>query len=220
MSWGDVLQFIGVIGPGFVLLKVVYMFGGQHRRLEWEWVVWSVIAGLFLSPVATLLAGLFSFLQGPFPRDGVEIATRFALAVAGGGGLAYGWSRVKQSEAEGARRLVRYIGDSAWDFVLDEANRKDRGVEVTTEQDGKEVSYYGSLDTYGQEVADAEPWLYLTFLYRWQDGRGYVPLAEQTVGMLFHRDQIKRLRFIERGQPVLEVPVLSGTAAGQAVAGD
>jgi hypothetical protein len=218
MTWQDVLQFIAAIGPGFVLLKVLYIFGGQHRRLEWEWVVWSVIIGLCLSGFAGFVVMLGSSIEGPLPREAVEIGLRFVLAMAGGVGLAWLWAWVKDSDDERARRLVRYIGDSAWDFVLDEANRKDRGVEVTTEQDGKEISYYGSLDTFGQEVAEAEPWLYITFVYRWEDGKGYLPMARQTVGMLFHKTEIKRLRFIERGEPVLEEPVLTGIGTGLAAA--
>jgi len=38
-----------------------------------------------------------------------------------------------------------------------------------TEVEGKEVASYGSLDTFGQEVAQAEPWVYLTFVYRRDD---------------------------------------------------
>lgn len=221
MTFSDVVQFVGVIGPGFLLLKVLYVFGGQHRRLQWEWVVWSVITGLLLSALANVLVDVFSFLHGPFERSTVVTVVSFGLAFAGGAVLAFAWYRMKGSNRELARRLVRYIGDSAWDFVLDEANRRDRGVEVTTVQNDKEVSYYGSIDTFGQEVAGAEPWLYLTFVYRWEDGTGYVPLAKETVGMLFHQSQIKRLRFIERGDPVLEdaeyTPPVSAHAAAAAV---
>jgi hypothetical protein len=138
----------------------------------------------------------------------------FALALGGGIGLALSWEAIKGSSRTTARRLNRWISDSAWDFVLEEANRRDNGVEVITEVGGTEVAYYGSLDTFGQEVAAAEPWIYLTFVYRWEIGKGYVPLSEKTVGMLFHRAEIRRLRFIARGEPsVTTVPVLTGTSA-------
>ncbi len=218
MSWSDVLQFIAIIGPGFVLLKVLYIFGGQHRRLEWEWVVWSVLLGLVLSSLSAALVGGLSFIKGPVPRDAVQVLTSFTLAVVCGSGLAVAWERVKESQQQRARRLHRWVSDSAWDFVLDDANRRDNGVEVITEVEGKEVAYYGSLDTFGQEVAQAEPWVYLTFVYRWDDAKGYVPLSEKTVGMLFHRSQIKRLRFIARGEPaVTTVPVMTGLARASIV---
>src|SRR3990172_1565472 len=171
MSWTDVLQFIAVIGPGFVLLKVLYVFGGQHRRLQWEWVVWSVLVGLVLTACAAVLVEFFSFVEGPVPRDVALVLTSFSLAVGFGTLLAFFWERVKQSRSTKARRLRRWVSDSAWDFVLDEANRRDNGVEVITEIDGKEVAYYGTLYTFGQEVAESEPWIYLTFVYRWDTMR-------------------------------------------------
>jgi Family of unknown function (DUF6338) len=217
MSWGDALQFIAVIGPGFVLLKVLYLFGGQHRRLEWEWVVWSVLIGLVLTALGAALVALFSFIEGPVPRDAVLVLTSFGLAVVCGAGLAYLWERVKQSRNPAARRLHRWISDSAWDFVLDEANRRDNGVEVITEVDGKEAGYYGTLDTFGQEVAQAEPWIYLTFVYQWDPDRGYLPMSNRTEGMLFHRSQIKRLRFIAQDKPQeTAVPVITGAMTAQA----
>ncbi len=214
MTWSDVLQFVAIIGPGFVLLKVLYIFGGQHRRLEWEWVVWSVLLGLVLSSISRAVVGVAAFDWGPIPHDDGIVLTSFTLAVVFGASLAYGWERVKRSPRDDARRLRRWVNDSAWDFVLDDANRKDNGVEVITEIDDKEVAYYGSLDTFGQEVAEAEPWIYLTFVYRWDEKEGYLPLSEKTVGMLFHRSQVKRLRFIARDEPALTAePVLTGTMA-------
>lgn len=219
MNWGAVLQFVATIGPGFVLLKVLYVFGGQHRRLEWEWLVWSVLFGIVLTAISTAIVSVASFPGGPIPQDAAVVVTSFALAVASGAVLAVLWYRVKGSKRQTARVLVRYVSDSAWDFILDTVNRQDNGVEVTTEVDGKEVAYYGSLDTFGQEVAQAEPWLYLTFVYRWEEGKGYVPLSAKTVGMLFHRSEIKRLRFIARGEPAMTTePVLTGTMSGLAVA--
>ncbi len=217
MGWGDVLQFIAVIGPGFVLLKVLYVFGGQHRRLEWEWVVWSVLIGLVLTSASAGFVGFFSFIEGPMPRDSVLVLTSFGLAAGCGAGLAYLWERVKQSRRPEARRLHRWISDSAWDFVLDEANRRDTGVEIITEVDDKEVAYYGTLDTFGQEVAQAEPWIYLTFVYRWDPDRGYLPMSDRTEGMLFHRRNIKRLRFIAENKPQETAePVITGTMTAQA----
>lgn len=217
MSWTDILQFIAVIGPGFVLLKVLYVFGGQHRRLEWEWLVWSVLIGLVLTSISTAFVESFSFVKGPIPRDVVLVLTSFGLAVGGGALLAYMWERVKGSRNTKARRLRRWVSDSAWDFVLDEANRRDNGVEVITEIDGREVAYYGTLDTFGQEVAGSEPWILLTYVYQWDPIRGYLPMSDRTEGMLFHRSHIKRLRFIAEVHPQETAePVITGTMMGQA----
>lgn len=217
MSWADVLQFIAVIGPGFAMLKVLYVFGGQHRRLEWEWIVWSILIGLVLSSTSAIIVGLFSFLRGPVPRDAVQVILSFALAVLAGAVVARLWYAVKRSPRTNARRLHRWVSDSAWDFVLDEADRRDNGVEVITEVDGKEVAYYGALDTFGQEVAQSEPWVYLTYVYLWHPDKGYLPMSEVTEGMLFHRDHIKRMRFIAKDKPQEVVPaVLTGIASGQA----
>lgn len=225
MSWGDVLQFIAVIGPGFVLLKVLYVFGGQHRRLEWEWVVWSVLLGLLISSIGRWLVDVFAFVDGPLPRDVAIALTSFTLAAIVGATCAWLWEQVKKLGAqpfdpEGdriprfARRLHRWVSDSAWDFVLDEADRRDNGVEVVIEVDGKEVNYYGALDTFGQEVAQAEPWVYLSYVYRWDEKNGYLPMSERTEGMLFHKDQIKRMRFVaqDRPQEVVEA-VFTGMVA-------
>jgi hypothetical protein len=229
MSLPDVLQFAAVIGPGFVMLKVLYLFGGQHRRLEWEWVVWSALIGLVLLFVSTTLAGIFAFVQGPVPLEAAIGLTSFTLAVLSGAGFAWGWEQAKRVGAQAplpegddsarrfARRLHRWVSDSAWDFVLDEADRRDNGVEVITEVDGKEVAYYGALDTFGQEVAEAEPWVYLTYVYRWDPDKGYLPMSELTEGMLFHRDHIKRMRFIAKDKPQeVTTPVFTGLAVAQA----
>ena len=203
MSIDDVLPFVAIIGPGFVFLKVLYVFGGQHRRLEWEWVVWSVLIGLVLSWVGTILANILAFWQGPVPRELAIGMVSFVLAVVFGGLAAAAWERLKQKQLTNtnARRLHRWVSDSAWDFVLDEADRRDNGVEVTVEVDGKEKSYYGSLDTYGQEVAEAKPYVYLTYVYLWDPKKGYLPMDKRTEGILFHQRDIKRMRFIARVSP-------------------
>jgi hypothetical protein len=214
MNPDDILKVVAIVGPGFVLLKVLYLFGGQHRRLEWEWVVWSVLIGIVLANLAGVLVGLGSFIQGPVDRDTVQVLTSFALAVAFGALLAWWWYRVKGSKRTLARKLYRYISDSAWDFVLEDAARHDSGVEIVVEVDKKEVLYYGAIDTFGQEVAEAEPWVYLTFVSRWDDVTGgYVPLSEKTEGMLFHKDNIKRMRFIAIDEPAVQQDVvMSGNA--------
>lgn len=200
MNLADLLPVVGVIAPGFVALKFVYVFGGQHRRLEWEWAIWSAVLGLLLTALTPLMLGLFTSLRGTLPAESVEIVTRYVLAVLFGATVAFVWERFKGSDREWCRKVVRFLSDSAWDFVLDQADRKGRGVEVVTEDGNKgEVNYYGTIDTFGQEVAEAEPWVYLTYVSRWEGG-GYKQMKDGTVGVFLHRAHIKRMRFIDAQQ--------------------
>ena len=56
MTAKDVADSLLLLGPGFVLLKTIYLFGGQRQRSEWEWVVWSVLASVVLANIAVPLA--------------------------------------------------------------------------------------------------------------------------------------------------------------------
>ena len=217
MSWDDLLRAVLVVGPGFVLLKVLYLFGGQHKRLEWEWAVWSVIASLPLAAVAGLLVTWGEGIKGPFPRDGVEVSSRFVLAVVVGLFLAWLWSRIRRSDNTQLRVFRRNLEDSAWDFILYEAAWKDSGVEVVVESEDKEVHYYGSIDTYGSEVAGAEPWLFLTFVSQWNEISKQWEVAEDpTVGYMFHKDEIKRLRIVGRSPEYAAAPANIAVGAGAA----
>jgi hypothetical protein len=218
MSWDELLKAVLVVGPGFVLLKVLYLFGGQHKRLEWEWAVWSVIASL---PIAAASAGIVGAgqaagISGPFPKDGIEAAIRFALALVIGPALAFAWYRIRRSDRENFRVFRRYLEDSAWDFALFEAAWRDRGVEVIVDAGDREAHFYGSIDTYGQESAGAEPWVYLTYVYEWRPDVGFVPVesegdeSPETVGYLFHKDQIKRMRFTEAKPDRTSPAILTG----------
>jgi hypothetical protein len=200
VSANEFIEGLIILAPGFLLLKLVYLFGGQHRRLEWEWAVWSAMLGVALSALASVIIGIadLSGVAGPVPRPAAQTSLAFALAIVFGLGLAYVWRRLGRTSNPEARKLRRFIADSAWDFVLDEAAANGRGVEVTLTIADKEVSYFGSLHTYGQEVSAVEPWIYLEHVFRWdQTTDAYKPMSERTVGMLFHRDHIVRLRFIE-----------------------
>lgn len=200
MSTNEIIDGLVILAPGFLLLKLVYLFGGQHRRLEWEWAVWSAMLGVALSAVAAVIIGVGDTvgMAGPVPRPAAQTSLSFALAIVLGLGLAYAWRRLGRTAHPDALRLRRFIADSAWDFVLDEAATYNRGVEVILLIGDKEVGYFGSLHTYGQEVSAVEPWIYLEHVYRWDEAADrYTPMSARTVGMLFHRDQIVRLRFIE-----------------------
>jgi hypothetical protein len=193
----EVLNNILLLGPGFVFVKLFYLFGQQHRRLEWEWVVWSVLASLPIAGVAALVLSVP--IKGPLPYEVAEAATRFALAVGGGLLLAYWWRTHLHSKNRLIRIARRSVLDSAWDLVLDNAYHDGYGIAVTVERiddEGKvgEASYYGSLAAFGYEAAQAEPILFMKDVSRWDPSKGYVRLGDHRDGMLFHRDRIRRVR--------------------------
>ena len=199
MNVETVSQSLLLLAPGFVLLKVVNLFGEQHKRLEWEWVVWSLIAAL---PIAACAAGLRSALEsqivGPPDRwDAAEVALRFAVAIVVGILVAWAWRRVRGSRRPRAEWLRRVVGDSAWDIVLDDVVRRGQGVEVTVMEGDVPVTYYGKLGAFGYESAGAEPWVMLSHVMRWEgDELGHQAL-DRTAGLLLHKDSITRMRFIE-----------------------
>jgi hypothetical protein len=199
VSANDIADSLLLLAPGFIFLKFVDVFGEQHRRLEWEWVVWSLIAAL---PIGLGAHAVRAIAERVFILDGeawtsVEVGARFVLAVILGLVFAAGWRRVRASTAEWAVSLRRRLSDSAWDISLDDATRKGFGVQVTVAEGGSTITYYGKVGTFGYESAGAEPWLYLRFVYRWEgEEQGFALMDERTDGLLFHKDEILRLRFI------------------------
>lgn len=210
MSPGDVADAILLVGPGFIFWKAAYFSGAQHKRLEWEWIVWSVLVSLPIAgaTAAILAVGARTGLPAPVPP--VEEVSRFVVAAALGGIFGLAWQATKASANPKAQRFERQVRDSAWDLVLDEASEplpsgKPRyGVQVTIEVSGKHQSYYGAVDAFGYEGADAERWLFLRAVDRWwpdpdhPEGGAYRRMA-RTRGMLIHADKILRLRVIEEG---------------------
>jgi uncharacterized protein DUF6338 len=200
MSATQVADSLLLLAPGFIYLKIISTFAEPHRRLEWEWVVWSLIAAL---PLAVAASVVRLATQNYVSLDAdtwttVEVGARFALALVLGALSAAIWRAVRRSGRDWAVRLRRIVSDSAWDVVLDDAARKKFGVEVTVMEGDKPVIYYGKVGTFGYEAAGVEPWIYLRFVQRWEGpDRGYEELDARTDGMLFHKDEIKRLRFIQ-----------------------
>lgn len=201
MDIQQIIEGILLFGPGFVFWKLAYLSGAQHRRLQWEWIVWSVLAGF---PIAGLV-GLGRLLAGlvvdvPPPVDDVlENVTRFVVAGALGYEAGQLWGRAKHSDNPRVRRAVRSIRDSAWDYVLDEASRFDAAgkrryaVQFSIDAGGQRESYYGALSAFGYERADVERWIYIENVHRWRDGQ-YVP--DDTSGLLVHADRLYRLRLM------------------------
>lgn len=202
MTPKDVADAVLLLGPGFVLLKAFALAGGQHQRLQWEWVVWSVLLSIPVAAVTGWLAPIAADLSGMPQLTEWEAGARFVVAAIAGVAAGLAWIWVRRSRYERVRRIYRSAIDSAWDLALDDATRlapdgSSYGVEATVDIAGREAFYYGTLSAFGYERAKADPWIYLTFVSRWEgeDKGGFQPM-EQTEGLLLHRDQIRRLRVI------------------------
>jgi hypothetical protein len=56
ISASDVAATLALLVPGFVFLKVFYMFGQRTKRADWEWTLWSVLVSAPIAYVAALAA--------------------------------------------------------------------------------------------------------------------------------------------------------------------
>lgn len=209
MSIDFVRDNVLLFGPGFVFAKLVYLFGEQHRRLEWEWLVWSLIAGLPIAFAAEVVT------TGVWP-DSIPSATmldahalaRFGIAVGAALLIAAFWRNTRHSAWPPIHFIRRSLSDSAWDLVLDRAVHDRCGVAVTVERTDDagskgEASFYGTLAAFGYETADAEPVVFLKGVSRWDKTVGaYVRLSRTpSEGMVFHRDSILRMRLVAPSAP-------------------
>jgi len=192
-----------LFGPGFVFVKLVYLFGEQHRRLEWEWLVWSVIAGLPIAFTAEWFTTGVLPSALPSTADPAHGLARFAIAVGAATVVVVVWRLIRHSRLWPIRFVRRSLSDSAWDLILDRAVTDGCGVAVTverTDDEGKtgEASFYGSLAAFGYEAASAEPIVFLRWVWRWDPtARRYVELSHvEGEGMVFHRDKILRMRLV------------------------
>ena len=190
-----------LFGPGFLFVKLVYLFGEQRRRLEWEWVVWSLVAGLPISFGAEWIATGQVPSSVPSTTDPAHAILRFGLAIVAAALVVIGWRLTRHSGRWPMPFLRRSLSDSAWDMALDEAAHKGSGVALTVariDDDGVEgeVSFYGNLKRFGYEAASAEPILVLSYVSRWSPDAGtYVALSRSPDDMMvFHRDRVLRMR--------------------------
>ncbi len=143
-----------LFGPGFAFVKLVYLFGEQHRRLEWEWLVWSLVAGLPIAFAARWIATGVVPTEIPSASDPANAIARFSIAVGAAAVVVVIWRLIRHSSYWPVRFVRRSLSDSAWDLVLDRAVNDGCGVAVTvdrTDDQGKtgEASYYGSLGAFG-----------------------------------------------------------------------
>jgi hypothetical protein len=216
MATEDVINTILVIAPGFVALKVFQLVGAQRKRSEWEWTIWSIIAGVLIA-AGTALARLNFGVEVPElklaegdPSAGspatklsfVGLPERTVVAVGAGVLGAIVWRLIRQARGPLARRGVMQLTDSAWDYVLDEAVNNKFGIEVVTPGAGDaELRFYGIPGTFAYESAEAEPLLYLRKVHEWTDASGYTKVLG-TDGILLHRDNIKRIRVVSKATGV------------------
>ena len=193
MTADQLLTTAGLLAPGFVAMKLFYVFGAQRQRLQWEWAAWSVLISLPIDAVTRFAKpGIRSMGAPDWLADG---GVRLILAVLGALIAALLWQVVvKPSDKKYIVKLRRFVTDSAWDEVMDDAVAHERYLEVVTEGPSSELTYRGWLSTSGREDAAAEPWLYLRQVLHQvtQDG-DWVEL-EGTHGLMIHRDHIKRVR--------------------------
>jgi hypothetical protein len=200
-----------LFGPGFVFVKLVYLFGEQHRRLEWEWLVWSLVAGVPIAYSAEWWVSGAIPAAIPSVVDPAHAVARFAIAIVAAVVLIVVWRVIRHSGLWPIRFLRRSLSDSAWDLVLDKAVHDGCGVAVTVERtddagNKSEASFYGFLGAFGYEAAAAEPVVFLRWVSRWDPTVGesgsYVRLSRaEGEGMIFHRDKILRMRLVAPDEP-------------------
>lgn len=189
MSVDDAVTLAALLGPGFIALKVFYVYRAQPGRSQWEWTVWSVLAGF---PIAWAVQAPASWLAPPLRLDPstLDVLLRVGLAVLAGVIAGVGWERLMNSKGprlEGWRRRLR---DYAWDAIVEDVLRNNRYVVADT-TDG--MSYRGWIEYAAREDAKAEPWIYLTQV-KVVGGEEPNPYEEPLHGVLLHRERINRIR--------------------------
>jgi hypothetical protein len=185
----------GLLAPGFIAMKLFYVFGAQRQRSQWEWTTWAVLISLPIDWAArTAAPSLARLTASPSTEPVFDVAVRLALALSGALLAIAAWRYMKRSKRDPVVWLRRALTDSAWDEVTDEAVNLERYIEVVTATPkGDEVFYRGWLSTVGREDSRAEPWLYLRDVtYKSRANAVAKPLAG-TDGLLIHRDHIRRV---------------------------
>ena len=188
----DLVDAILFLAPGFLALKLFYLFGAQRPRSQWEWTTWSVIVSLPVVGIAALLRDQAPASAGVDP-DPAEVALRLAVAIAAGAAASVAWQRIRASRDEWANELRMAVTDSAWDQALEDAQIEGRALVLVLEDE----EYRGTLRYGDRDDNEAEGWLYLMHPeIRDPKTKKFRP-ANATNGILVHRDQVKRIRILD-----------------------
>jgi hypothetical protein len=95
---------IAFLAPGFLALKIFYLFALKSKRSDLEWTIWSLIASLALSATA----GRFTSSQP------AAVAISFAFAALVGVIASWAWIRTSQRWP----RLRQMAQPMAWDSMI------------------------------------------------------------------------------------------------------
>ncbi len=194
MDVAQLLATAGMLAPGFIAMKLFYVFGAQRQWSQWEWTAWSVGLSIPLDWATRTIAPVVASRVG-WPGEAVDVVIRFLLALGIAGIGIFAWRWLKGSNDDRLVAVRRALTDSAWDEVMDDAVQHQRWLEVMTDGPDREIAFRGWLATAGREDSRAEPWIYLRRVSR-QSAADGEPWEEMpaTHGLLIHRDHIKRIR--------------------------
>lgn len=211
----QLLKAAGAVAPGFVAMKLIYVFGAQRQRAQWEWTVWSVGISLPIAWITLRIAPTASRLLG-LGSEAAYVLISMGLAVALAVVVSALWILVERSDRDSLVWLRRALTDSAYDEVMDDSVIHQRWLEVVVDGTDREVSYVGWLATAGREDNKAEPWVFLKSVrHRTTEGADYT-LIPNTNGLLFHRDRIQRIRVLSAaGEGEANAPTDQVTIADQ-----
>jgi hypothetical protein len=188
---GDLVNGLLFLAPGFLALKIFYLFGAQRARSDWEWTAWSVIASIPIVGVAAYLRSLVGPPEIAAP-DPLEVLFRVAVAVAVGGSLVGVWWLIYRAPFPWATALVERVQDSVWDHVIAKEISAGRRVAEIVLADG--TRYQGTIRHAGREDAGAREFVYLIHPEIFDEATGRFRDALGTRGILVHREEIRRIR--------------------------
>lgn len=210
MSIEDLRTAAVALAPGFIALKVFYLFGAQRPRSQWEWIIWSVFVSLPLDAFADWSAPHVANWTG-LALDLSDAPIRVGAAVLAGVGASLLWRLAGASRWGWLRDRQRDVTDSAFDIVIEDAVRNKRPVEIVVRDGDETVQYRGRAHTFARESAQVQPWMYLTSVHERRNKRKFVEVPG-THGIMFHRDRVERIRILDRPEPAASGPP-SGTAS-------
>jgi hypothetical protein len=95
---------VAFLAPGFVALKVFYVFGLRTKRSDAQWAIWSLLASV---PIEAMAATIHR------RDDGVHLGVAIGIAIALGSAASLLWTLVSGWDGLRARTAVRI-----WDHVL------------------------------------------------------------------------------------------------------